>query len=53
LIGVCPALPAAVGAPTNAGFTASAQSNLNSNAVVSIFMNAENSNMVDCVPGEF
>jgi type IV pilus assembly protein PilA len=51
--GVCPALPAAVGAPTNAGFVASASSNLNSNAVVSVFMNAENSNMVDCTPGEF
>jgi type IV pilus assembly protein PilA len=53
LTGVCPVLPAAVGAPANAGFVAAAIGNLNSNALVSTFMNAENSNMVDCVPGEF
>ncbi|MEQ1656051.1 MAG: prepilin-type N-terminal cleavage/methylation domain-containing protein [Nitrospira sp.] len=53
LTGVCPAMPAAVGAPANAGFIASATGDLNSNATASVFMNAENSNMVDCVPGEF
>ena len=53
LTGVCPALPAAVGAPTNAGFVARAQTDLNTNTIISTFMNAENSNMVDCVPGEF
>jgi type IV pilus assembly protein PilA len=53
LTGVCPALPAAVGAPTNAGFVAQAQTDLNTNAVLSTFMIAENSNEVDCVPGEF
>ncbi len=52
-IGACPALPAAVGAPVNAGFIATATGDLNSNGIVSIFMVAENSNEVDCVPGQF
>jgi len=51
--GLCPAMPAAFAAPVNAGFIASATGNLNNNAVNSIFMIAENSNQVDCVPGEF
>ena len=51
--GICPAQPAAFAAPVNAGFIASATGNLDNNAAVSIFMIAENSNEVDCVPGEF
>ena len=53
LIGVCPAMPAAVGTPTNAGFNAQALTDLNTNAIISRYLIAENSNMVDCVPNEF
>jgi type IV pilus assembly protein PilA len=51
--GACPVLPAAVGAPANSGFIASAVADQDSDALLSTFMIAENSNMVDCVPGEF
>jgi len=51
--GLCPVQPGAFAAPVNAGFIASANGNLNNNPVISTFMIAENSNQVDCVPGEF
>jgi type IV pilus assembly protein PilA len=53
LTGACPAMAAPVGAPTNAGFMAEALGDLNGNAVISRYLIAENSNMVDCVPNEF
>ena len=52
LVGVCPAL-AAVGNVPTAGFMAQAVTDLNSNGTASRFLVAENSNQVDCVPGEF
>ena len=52
LTGICPALPAAGNVPT-AGFMAQATTDLNTNGTLSRFLISENSNEVDCVPGEF
>jgi type IV pilus assembly protein PilA len=48
-IGVIPALAA----PQNAGFMANARADQDSDGLFSAFMIAENSNMVDCRPGEY
>jgi type IV pilus assembly protein PilA len=53
VIGACPAQPAALAAATNSGFIASASADMDTDTLISTYMIAENSNEVDCVPGEF
>ena len=57
LTGNCPAAGLAtvapLAAPANAGFMANARADQNSNALFGTYLIAENSNMVDCIPGEY
>ena len=56
--GACPAAVtgaaiAALGVPTNGGFLANARADQDTDAAPGVYAIAENSNMVDCVPGEY
>ena len=57
LTGACPAVDIAVipalGAPANGGFLANARADQDSDGLFAAYMIAENSNMVDCRPGEY
>ncbi len=57
ITGACPAVDIAVvpplGVPANAGFMANARADQDSDGLFSAYMIAENSNMVDCRPGEY
>ena len=55
--GACPAIDIAVipalGVPQNAGFMANARADQDTDGLFAAYMIAEDSNMVDCRPGEF
>ena len=55
--GACPAVDIGVvpplGAPANGGFMANARADQDSDGLFGAYMIAENSNMVDCRPGEY
>ncbi len=57
MTGACPAVDIGVvpplGAPGSAGFMANARADQDGDGLFSAYMIAENSNMVDCRPGEY
>ncbi len=57
LTGACPAVDIgvvpALGAPATGGFMANARADQDADGLVGAYMIAENSNMVDCRPGEY